>query len=135
MGRTFIAVALLPILTLLTGCGPKKPPVRKAEPVSEAPGPRCSPQQPNQPSDTSAKLRSFKQDLSRCLLMGERLRGPTPMVFVLQVAEDGSVREAEVAEGSPGRELETCANEAMRALTFEPFCGSDVELRWRIQVQ
>ncbi len=97
--------------------------------------PRCAPDEPSQPGNAKQKLRTFKQSLSKCLLLGERPRDATAMVFLLRVAEDGTVREASIVEGSTGPQFEACANDAMRALRFEPFCGADVEFRWRIQVQ
>ncbi len=119
---------------LLLGCG-QPPAVRATEPVAQTTAPRCSADEPNQPHNASAKLREFKQALSRCLLLGERPSGPTTLVFVLQVTEDGRVREDAVIEGSVNTDAKACVDKAMGALQFDPFCGDDVEVRWRIGVE
>ena len=56
-------------------------------------------------------------------------------VFVLQVAEDGKVREGAETEGSVNADAKACVDKAMGALQFDPFCGDDVEVRWRIGVE
>jgi hypothetical protein len=119
---------------LMLGCGQQST-VRTTEPVAERIAPRCSADEPNQPYNASAKLREFKEALSRCLLLGEQAKGPTTLVFVLQVAEDGKVRESAVAEGSVNTDAAACVEKATGALQFDPFCGDDVEVRWRIGVE
>lgn len=130
-------VIVLMVAALVGACG--HGPAKRAEPAPGPrpvpSGPRCGPNEPDRPADASERLAAFKQALSRCLLTGERLRDPRAMVFVVEVGEDGRVVRSALREGSTGPELETCAEKAMQSMRFEPFCGSDVELRWRIQVQ
>lgn len=119
---------------LMLGCGQQRA-VRTSEPVAQTTAPRCSADEPNQPYNASAKLREFKQALSRCLLLGERPQGPRTLVFVLQVAENGKVREGAETEGSVNADAKACVDKAMGSLQFDPFCGDDVEVRWRIGVE
>lgn len=130
------ATPLLLASALLAGCA-ARPSAAVPHQASAAspPTPRCAPDAPDRPSDASAKLASFKGALSRCLLFGEHPSQPMTMVFALEVGEDGTVHRADVLEGTSSPQLQNCAEQAMRSLRFAAFCGSDVELRWRVQVQ